>query len=90
MCRCALHEREIASDDPAQTVIEIAGRYGCEAIILDARGMGALRSALAWLRIAGGAACVQGACNDRQTLRSKFRALIDGCLERSIRHLRGG
>ncbi len=40
------YEREIGSGDPAQTLIEIAGRYGCEAIILGARGMGALRSAL--------------------------------------------
>lgn len=39
-------EREIGSGDPAQTLIEIAGRYGCEAIIMGARGMGALRSAL--------------------------------------------
>lgn len=39
-------EREIGSGDPAQTLIEIAGRCGCEAIILGARGMGALRSAL--------------------------------------------
>lgn len=42
----APYEREIASGDPAQTIIEIAGRYGCEAIILGARGIGALRSAL--------------------------------------------
>ena len=39
-------EREIGSGDPAQTVVEIAGRYGCEAIIMGARGRGALRSAL--------------------------------------------
>ena len=39
-------EREIGSGDPASTLIEIAGRYGCEAIILGARGMGALRGAL--------------------------------------------
>jgi len=39
-------EREIGSGDPAQMLIEIAGRYGCEAIIMGARGMGALRSAL--------------------------------------------
>lgn len=39
-------EREIGSGDPAPTLIEIAGRYGCEAIILGARGMGALRGAL--------------------------------------------
>lgn len=39
-------EREIGSGDPASTLIEIAERHGCEAIILGARGMGALRSAL--------------------------------------------
>lgn len=39
-------DREIGSGDVAQTLIEIAARHGCEAIILGARGMGALRSAL--------------------------------------------
>lgn len=37
---------EIGSGDPALTLIEIAERHGCEAIILGARGIGALRSAL--------------------------------------------
>ncbi len=39
-------EREIGSGLPANTLIEIAERYGCEAIIMGARGRGALRSAL--------------------------------------------
>lgn len=39
-------EREIGSGDPAQTLIELAEHHGCEAIILGARGRGALRSAL--------------------------------------------
>jgi nucleotide-binding universal stress UspA family protein len=39
-------DREIGSGDPAQTLIEIAERHGCEVIILGARGLGALRSAL--------------------------------------------
>lgn len=39
-------EREIGSGDPAQTLIELAGRHGCEGIILGARGLGAVRSAL--------------------------------------------
>ena len=39
-------EREIGSGDPAPTLLEIAQRYGCEAIIMGARGRGALRSAL--------------------------------------------
>ena len=39
-------EREIGSGDPAQTLLEIAARYGCALIIMGARGWGALRSAL--------------------------------------------
>ncbi len=38
-------EREIGSGDPAQTLLEIAARYGCALIIMGARGRGALRSA---------------------------------------------
>ena len=39
-------EREIGSGDPAPALLEIAQRFGCEAIIMGARGRGALRSAL--------------------------------------------
>ena len=39
-------EREIASGDAAPTLLDIAQRYGCDAIVMGARGMGALRSAL--------------------------------------------
>ena len=39
-------EHEIGSGDPAQTLIEVAGRHGCEAIIMGARGWGAMRGAL--------------------------------------------
>ncbi len=39
-------EREIGSGDPAQTLLEISARFGCELIIMGARGRGALRSAL--------------------------------------------
>ena len=39
-------EREIGSGDPAPTLLEVAQRCGCEAIIMGARGRGALRSAL--------------------------------------------
>ncbi len=39
-------EREIGSGDPAPTLLEIAQRCGCEAIVIGARGRGALRSAL--------------------------------------------
>lgn len=37
---------EIGSGEPAQALIEIAERHHCEAIIMGARGRGALRSAL--------------------------------------------
>ena len=40
------YEREIASGFPATTLIEVAERYGCDAIVMGVRGMGALRSAL--------------------------------------------
>lgn len=39
-------EREIGSGEPAAAVVELAERLGCDAIILGARGHGALRSAL--------------------------------------------
>ena len=41
-----LFEREIGSGSVAETLIGIAGRYSCEAIIMGARGWGVLRSAL--------------------------------------------
>ena len=40
------YEREIGSGDPAQTLIVLARQHGCDAIIMGARGMGALRSTL--------------------------------------------
>lgn len=39
-------ESEIGSGEPAPTLLEIAERHGCEAIIMGARGLGAVRSAL--------------------------------------------
>ncbi len=39
-------EREIGSGEPAPTLIEIAERHGCDAIIMGARGLGALSSAI--------------------------------------------
>lgn len=39
-------EREIGSGDPASTLLEIAARRGCTAVVMGARGMGRLRSAL--------------------------------------------
>lgn len=40
------YQREIGSGEPAPALIEMAERHGCDAIILGARGLGALRSAL--------------------------------------------
>lgn len=39
-------EREIASGYAANTLIEVAERHGCDAIVMGARGLGALRSTL--------------------------------------------
>ena len=39
-------EREIGSGDAAQTLLEIAQRCGCEAIVMGARGRGALQGVL--------------------------------------------
>jgi nucleotide-binding universal stress UspA family protein len=39
-------EREIGSGEPATTLIDMAERQACDAIILGARGLGVLRSAL--------------------------------------------
>ena len=41
-----LFEQEIGSGSVPETLIEIAGRFGCDAIIMGARGWGAMRSAL--------------------------------------------
>lgn len=40
------YEREIGSGDPSRTLVEIAQRCGCNAILMGARGMGALRGVL--------------------------------------------
>ena len=40
------YEREIGSGEPAATLVEMAERHGCAAIIMGARGLGALRSTL--------------------------------------------
>lgn len=40
------YQREIDSGDPAQTLLDIATRQRCDAIIMGARGRGSLRSAL--------------------------------------------
>lgn len=38
-------EREVVSGDPAHTLVDIAERFGCDAIIMGGRGKGSLRSA---------------------------------------------
>lgn len=40
------YECEIASGDPAHTIIDIVERFGCDLVVMGARGQGALRSAL--------------------------------------------
>jgi nucleotide-binding universal stress UspA family protein len=40
------YEREIASGDPAHTLVDIVERYACDAVIMGARGMGRLRRAM--------------------------------------------
>ena len=40
------YESEVAGGDPAHLLVEIAERYGCDAIVMGARGMGGFRSSL--------------------------------------------
>lgn len=40
------YESEVAKGDPAHTLIDIVERYGCELVVMGARGQGTLRSAL--------------------------------------------
>jgi nucleotide-binding universal stress UspA family protein len=40
------YESEVAKGDPAHTLIDILERYGCELVVMGARGQGTLRSAL--------------------------------------------
>jgi nucleotide-binding universal stress UspA family protein len=39
-------EIEVASGDPAHTLIDILENFGCDMVVMGARGMGTLRSAL--------------------------------------------
>ncbi len=41
-----LYESEVAGGDPAHLLVEMAERYGCDAIVMGARGLGGLRAAL--------------------------------------------
>jgi len=38
--------QDVATGDPAQMLVEVAERHGCDAIILSARGTGSLRAAV--------------------------------------------
>lgn len=40
------YECEVASGDPAHTIVDIVERFGCDLVIMGAHGMGSLRSAL--------------------------------------------
>lgn len=40
------HEIEVASGDPAHTLIDILENFDCDMVVMGARGMGTLRSAL--------------------------------------------
>lgn len=41
-----VYEREIASGDPAHTIVDICERFACDLIVMGARGTSALRMAL--------------------------------------------
>lgn len=40
------YENEVAKGDPAHTIIDIAERFGCDMIVMGARGTSSLRSAM--------------------------------------------
>jgi len=40
------HEIEVAAGDPAHTLIDILENFGCDMVVMGARGLGTLRSAL--------------------------------------------
>jgi nucleotide-binding universal stress UspA family protein len=40
------HEIEVASGDPAHTLIDILENFGCNMVVMGARGLGTLRSAM--------------------------------------------
>jgi nucleotide-binding universal stress UspA family protein len=39
-------EREVVSGDPGHSLVDMAERFGCDMIVMSARGVGALRQAL--------------------------------------------
>lgn len=46
MEEAVVYEREIATGDPAHTIVDIGERFGCDLIVMGARGISAMRSAL--------------------------------------------
>ena len=46
MAEGVVYEREIATGDPAHTIVDIGERFGCDMIVMGARGISAMRSAL--------------------------------------------
>jgi nucleotide-binding universal stress UspA family protein len=40
------YESEVAGGDPAHLIVEMVERYGCDAVVMGARGLGDLRSAV--------------------------------------------
>ena len=40
------YEREVAQDDPAHTIVDIVERFGCQMVVMSARGQSGLRRAL--------------------------------------------
>ena len=40
------HEIEVAAGDPAHTLIDILENFGCDMVVMGARGLGTLRSAM--------------------------------------------
>jgi nucleotide-binding universal stress UspA family protein len=43
---CVDYECEVAKGDPAHTLIDISERFGCDLVVMGARGASALRSAM--------------------------------------------
>ncbi len=43
---CIAYETEVASGDPAHTLVDILENYGCDLVVMGASGTSALRSAL--------------------------------------------
>ena len=40
------HEIEVAAGDPAHTLIDVLENFGCDMVVMGARGLGTLRSAM--------------------------------------------